>query len=246
MRDVERLEEENALLRDFVEQHSAYSPDRKIEIQVKQAVLNVKPPMVDIGTDVTDLDSRLNVAPPPSPTRSESFRITRASTFINNGRSSSLIVQPSEVYRKGIAEGRIREHEIQTDQVRILSHENLARKAQVSDAPSAVRDVFDKACGTDLHMLTLQVQKDSASILSEHSIAELKAKYEGQIAIMKESMTKRIQGLETTNEELERALNKSEAENKDLQFDISRNATEINEFQMQISHFRKEGKLLCL
>ncbi|KAH9257180.1 hypothetical protein BASA81_004569 [Batrachochytrium salamandrivorans] len=43
---IEMLEEENTLFKDFVGSHSPYTPDHKVEIQVKQVVLSVK---VEIG-----------------------------------------------------------------------------------------------------------------------------------------------------------------------------------------------------
>ncbi|KAI8924439.1 hypothetical protein BC831DRAFT_306690 [Entophlyctis helioformis] len=265
LHDFEQMEEENSLLRDFVDQHSSFSPQRKVEIQVKQIVRKpsfVKPDTLEKQTDTADLPADDRV---PS-----QHNLNRAASAVGSGEDG-LAAQRSDSNLLMLSQKRAqmskRDKQIQTDPVEFADEDSDARVLHEMVMNPAIPDLFDKASGTDRPIPTFRTasvfadlphpieakyadlnnvyqkllqEKESAGIMSDHSLAELKAMYEGQLANLRETTSQQIKSLESAKEDLEKALLKCEDEAREYEYEKGRHAMETNELQLQITYFRRE------
>ncbi|OAJ37343.1 hypothetical protein BDEG_21376 [Batrachochytrium dendrobatidis JEL423] len=266
---LEKLEEENLLFKNFVGSHSRYTPDHNVEIKVEQIVVAIKPSVLDKDTNTEEVfppftsEPHVSLTPQESAQSNlESFNLPRASIkpLSTNPNLLETSCIPSPILEPEVAQSA----DEKLDQSESLSNNLLLGKP--STKPGNI-DVFDKACGTDRPIplfrttgvmvdlshpfeakyvqlsndyAVLKEQKELSAIASQHAIAELTAGYQEKLSSIQETLEAKAQMLEAANIALSERVESLDTENKNYQFDISKNESEINEFKLQIAHYKKE------
>ncbi|KAH9262008.1 hypothetical protein BASA82_000925 [Batrachochytrium salamandrivorans] len=231
---IEMLEEENTLFKDFVGSHSPYTPDHKVEIQVKQVVLSVKAPTLNKETNTDNLFHQFELDDENHYYKSLSTEASAASTN-RLDKFNEKTYAPLASTLQQVKQLDTKQHEpLHIENPEQIDAKDLPKKEQPISLSSA--NLLDSASGSDL--------KEAASITFNHTLEELRTSYEERISTMRESLTstsqKRIHELEIENTDLQGATKKLKAENGELQQDIILLNSEMNEYKLQIVQLKKE------
>ncbi|KAH6588331.1 hypothetical protein BASA61_005974 [Batrachochytrium salamandrivorans] len=266
---IEMLEEENTLFKDFVGSHSPYTPDHKVEIQVKQVVLSVKAPTLNKETNTDNLFHQFELDDENHYYKSLSTEASAASTN-RLDKFNEKTYAPLASTLQQVKQLDTKQHEpLHIENPEQIDAKDLPKKEQPISLSSA--NLLDSASGSDLPIAiycnttvqtdflnpleeqytklstnysVLQKDKEAASITFDHTLEELRTSYEERISTMRESLTstsqKRIHELEIENTDLQGATKKLKAENGELQQDIILLNSEMNEYKLQIVQLKKE------
>ncbi|KAH6567578.1 hypothetical protein BASA62_006049 [Batrachochytrium salamandrivorans] len=218
---IEMLEEENTLFKDFVGSHSPYTPDHKVEIQVKQVVLSVKAPTLNKETNTDNLFHQFELDDENHYYKSLSTEASAASTN-RLDKFNEKTYAPLASTLQQVKQLDTKQHEpLHIENPEQIDAKDLPKKEQPISLSSA--NLLDSASGSDLNC-GLAMKK--------------------RISTMRESLTstsqKRIHELEIENTDLQGATKKLKAENGELQQDIILLNSEMNEYKLQIVQLKKE------